>query len=160
MPVTHMTRIDDAQKCIHELLPAGKSESTQYARFDHFITNKLLLEDPTINLITPLKEIFLIAGIVICVLCGSTQESKAALQTPSIATDVPCYDLYYSQYINLSTAAFSAGVPLVLLYCTSLLLLFYSRRMRRLFWLFLHTGCARSNVRPEAEFHLFFFTRN
>jgi hypothetical protein len=56
-----MTRIDDAQKCIHELLPAGKSESTQYARFDHFITNKLLLEDPKINLITPLKAIFLIA---------------------------------------------------------------------------------------------------
>jgi hypothetical protein len=111
MPVTDMTRIDDAPKRIHEQLPAGKSASTQYARFGHFLTNKLLLEDPTRNLIHPLKAIFLIAGIVICVLCGSTQESKAALQAPSIATDVPFYYQYcrsavfwYSTWLALPNA--------------------------------------------------------
>ena len=113
MPVTDMTRIDDAPKRIQELLRAGKSESTQYARFGHFLTNKLLPEDPTRNLINPLKAIFLIAGIVICVLCGSTQETKAALPTPSnpIATDAPFYDqycqsavFYYSTWLAMPNA--------------------------------------------------------
>jgi hypothetical protein len=103
MPVTDMTRIDDAPKRIHELLSAGNSESTQYARFGHFLPNKLLLEDPTRNLIHPIKAIFLIAGIVIGVLCGSTQETKAALQTPSIATDVP----FYYQYCQLAAFTYS-----------------------------------------------------
>ena len=108
MPVTDMTRIDDAPNRIHELLPAGNSESTQYARFGHFFTNKLLLKDPTRNLIHPLKAIFLLAGIIICLLCGSTQESKAALQTPSIATDVP----FYAQYCQTAVFYYSTWLAM------------------------------------------------
>jgi hypothetical protein len=92
MPVTDMTRIEDAPKRVHELSPEGTSESARNARCDDSRTNKL-------------KSIFLIVGIVLCVICGTANPSKA--QIPLIPTLSTSSTPYAStpHYDNFNLAA-------------------------------------------------------
>ena len=83
-----MTRIDDAPKRIHELPPEGTSESAQNARLGDSRTIKI-------------KSIFLIVGIVLCVIfVGSTQSKAQGIPSIPYAPGYNAYNSESQSYFN------------------------------------------------------------